>query len=378
MNNHEQAENNTSIIEILNTIDNHDGLNANTNENVNVTDNVNNVNDNKNNKESSNENLNKNVNENDNENVNENVNAKNEENHSVYNNYSGFYLMVNYIRNNKSDVPETLRNKCLQNEYGFTVATYWIQIMCNYINKLIQKGEINNTVPLWMRHNPEIRDNLDWTIAMHWVSIFKCDVPLWMRHDPLLQNSNGKTIAMLYLTVALSTHLSLATNTLNYLNEDTFLPIWMRHDNNVYDKDGNSIINYWLEYTTFDIPKWMLSDDTNNIKNLNGETIAMSWIIHRKSLPPEEYKCEPTLKTSYNMTIRDICNKVIPNVDLPKWMLSEHENLNENADVNINKNVDVNIDENLNENIDEISNENVDVNISKNLNVNIDEISDEK
>ena len=352
MNNHEQAENNTSIIEILNTIDNHDGLNANTNENVNVTDNVNNVN--------TNENFNKNVNEN----SNVNVNAKNDGNNPVHDNYSGFYLMVNYIRNNKSDVPEALRNKCLQNEYGFTVATYWIQIMCNYINKLIQKGEINNTVPLWMRHNPEIRDNLDWTIAMHWVSIFKCDVPLWMRHDPLLQNSNGKTIAMLYLTVALSTPLSSATSTFNYLNEDTFLPIWMRHDNNVYDKDGNSIIDYWLEYTTFDIPKWMLSDDTNNIKNLNGETIAMSWIIHRKSLPPEEYKCEPTLKTNYNMTIRDICNKVIPNVDLPKWMLSEceaeRENLNENIDENVN--VDENIDENVN----------------KNLNVNVDENIDEK
>lgn len=364
MDQHKQSENNTSIIEILNTIDNDSNLNTNENVKDNHSENVKDVNENTNVN-------NKDVNVKSNENINDKSNL-------VYNNYSGFYLMVNYIRNNKSDVPETLRNKCLQNEYGFTVATYWIQIMCNHINKLIQKGEINNTVPLWMRHNPEIRDNLDWTIAMHWVSIFKCDVPLWMRHDPLLQNLNGKTIAMLYLTVALSTPLSSATNTLNYLNEDTFLPIWMRHDNNVYDKDGNSIIDYWLEYTTFDIPKWMLSDDINNIKNLNGETLAMSWVIHRKSLPPEEYKCESTLKTNYNMTIRDICNKVIPNVDLPKWMSNERENLNENVDVNINKNVDVNIDENLNENIDEISNENVNVNISKNLNASIDEISDEK
>lgn len=356
MDQHKQSENNTSIIEILNTIDKHDDLNTNANENVNK-----NINENTNN-----ENINKNDNENPNENSNENVNTKNEEINLVYNNYSGFYLMVNYIRNNKSDVPETLRNKCLQNEYGFTVATYWIQIMYNYINKLIQKGEINNTVPLWMRHNPEIRDNLDWTIAMHWVSIFKCDVPLWMRHDPLLQNLNGKTIAMLYLTVALSTPLSSATRTFNYINEDTFLPIWMRHDNNVYDKDGNSIIDYWLEYTTFDIPKWMISDDDSDIKNLNGETIAMSWIIHRKSLPPEEYKCEPTLKTNYNMTIRDICNKVIPNVDLPKWMLSEHEAEHENVDVN------------LNDKVDEISNENVDENINKNVDENINEISNEK
>lgn len=334
MDQHKQSENNTSIIEILNTIDNDSNLN--TNENV---------------KDNHSENV-KDVNVKSNENINDKSNV-------VYNNYSGFYLMVNYIRNNKSDVPETLRNKCLQNEYGFTVATYWIQIMYNYINKLIQKGEINNTVPLWMRHNPEIRDNLDWTIAMHWVSIFKCDVPLWMRHDPLLQNSNGKTIAMLYLTVALSTPLSSATRTFNYINEDTFLPIWMRHDNNVYDKDGNSIIGYWLEYTTFDIPNWMLSDDINNIKNLNGETLAMSWVIHRKSLPPEEYKCEPTLKTSYNMTIRDICNKVIPNVDLPKWMLSEREaereNLNENIDENVN--VDETSNEKVNKNVDEKTDE---------------------
>ena len=162
--------------------------------------------------------------------------------------------------------------------------------------------------------------------------------------------------------VALSTHLSSATRTLNYINEDTFLPIWMRHDNNVYDKDGNSIIDYWLEYTTFDIPKWMLSDDINNIKNLNGETLAMSWVIHRKSLPPEEYQCEPMLKTSYNMTIRDICNKVIPNVDLPKWMLSEHEAEHEAEH------------ENLKENIDEIPNEKVDENLNVNIDENVDEI----
>ena len=362
MNNHEQSENNISIIEMLNTIDN---------SNLNTTENIHEVNENTKDNHSENiKDVHENINVKPNENVNENdkyVNVKPNENENnedneniddksnvVYNNYSGFYLMVNYIRNNKSDVPETLRNKCLQNEYGFTVATYWIQIMYNYINKLIQKGEINK------------RDNLDWTIAMHWISIFKCDVPLWMRHDPLLQNSNGKTIAMLYLTVALSTPISSATRTFNYLNEDTFLPIWMRHDNTIYDKDGNSIVDYWLEYTTFDIPKWMLSDDGNDIKNLNGETIAMSWIIHRKSLPPEEYKCEPTLKTNYNMTIRDICNKVIPNVDLPKWMLSEHEAEHENVDVN------------LNDKVDEISNENVDENINKNVDENINEISNEK
>lgn len=355
MNQHKQSENDTSIIEILNTIDNDNNLNTNehfheVNENTNVKPNVNtkdvnvkpNGNDQNVNVKPNETNEDNKTNDKSNENINDIPNV-------FYNNYSGFYLMVNYIRNNKSDVPETLRNKCLQNEYGFTVATYWIQIMYNYIIKLIQKGEINNTVPSWMKHNPEIRDNLDWTIAMHWVSIFKCDVPLWMRHDPLLQNSNGKTIAMLYLTVALSTPLSSATHTFNYLNEDTFLPIWMRHDNTVYDKDGNSIIDYWLEYTTFDIPKWMLSDDDNDIKNLNGETLAMSWVIHRNSLPPEEYKCKPTSKTNYNMTIRDICNKVIPNVNLPKWILDVNENLNENLNDNLNENINVNLDETIDE-----------------------------
>ena len=186
MDQHKQSENNTSIIEILNTIDNDSNLN--TNENTNVKPNVNNKDVNV----KSNENINDKPNVNDqNVNVKSNENETNEDNKTndtpnvFYNNYSGFYLMVNYIRNNKSDVPETLRNKSLQNEYGFTVATYWIQIMYNYIIKLIQKGEINNAVPSWMKHNPEMRDNLDWTIAMHWVSIFKCDVPLWMRHDPL-------------------------------------------------------------------------------------------------------------------------------------------------------------------------------------------------
>ena len=118
MNQQKQSENDTSIIEILNTIDNDNNLNTNehfheVNENTNVKPNVNT------------KDVNVKPNGND-QNVNVKPNETNEDNKTndipnvVYNNYSGFYLMVNYIRNNKSDVPETLRNKCLQRNQYFS------------------------------------------------------------------------------------------------------------------------------------------------------------------------------------------------------------------------------------------------------------------
>ena len=241
-------------------------------------------------------------------------------------NYSGFYVMVKFIEDNKSDVPESLRNKCMQNEYGFTVAMYWIRIMQNYIYKMIQTGKINETIPLWMRHNPEIRDNRGWTIAMHWVTVFKCDVPLWMRHDPYIQNSMGKTIGMLYLTVLYDVQ---NISDVNYIQQceitsETFLPLWMRHDTNICDNDGNSIIDYWLKFTNLDVPTWMLPKDINE-QNKMGETIAMLWVIHRKTPPPLDIKCNCSLKTAYGMTIKDIFKKLVPCGDVPNWMY-EREN----------------------------------------------------
>lgn len=241
-------------------------------------------------------------------------------------NYSGFYMMVKFIEKNKSDVPESLRNNCMQNEYGFTLAMYWIRIMQNYIYKMIQTGKLNETIPLWMRHDPEIRDNRGWTIAMHWVTVFKCDVPQWMRHDPYIRNTMGKTIGMIYLTSLYDIQNTRITSNLlhNELTPETFLPLWMRHETSVYDKDGNSIIDYWLRFTNLDIPSWMLPKNLNE-QNKLGETLAMLWIIHRKTPPPDNIKCDCALKTKYEMTIKDIFEKNIPYHDVPDWMSENQE-----------------------------------------------------
>lgn len=238
-------------------------------------------------------------------------------------NYSGFYMMVNFIENNKSDIPEGLRNNCMQNEYGFTLAMYWIRIMRDYIYKMIMGGKINDTVPLWMRHNPEIRDNRGWTIAMHWVMIFKCDVPLWMRHDPCIRNSMGKTIGMFYLAV-LSDIQDTSLPQHNNLTPETFLPLWMIHSADIYDEDGYNIIDYWLKFTNLDIPNWMLHENLNK-QNKMGETLAMSWIIHRKNIPPDYIKCDNTIKTTYGMTIEDIFRKYISSYCIPDWICGKQE-----------------------------------------------------
>ena len=112
---------------------------------------------------------------------------------------SEFHRMVNYIHEHKSDVPEELRSKCKTDENGFTIAMHWLRIMKNEINELIDDDDVENTIPKWMWHDSEIVDKQKWSIAMHWVSIFHCDVPKWMRHNPNLQNAKGKTIGMLYL-----------------------------------------------------------------------------------------------------------------------------------------------------------------------------------
>ena len=225
-------------------------------------------------------------------------------------NYTGFYTMVAYINKNKTDVPEQLRNKCMRNEFGLTLAMYWLTIMKKQIALMILQNNYQDSVPLWMRHDPELKDDMGWTIAMHWVSLFKCDVPLWMRHTPTLQNNKHKTIAMLYL-------INLADE-LNDINADDVLPEWMKHEPDIFDEDGYSIIDYWLECTTHDIPDWL--NTVNEFTNNNGETIAMSYVIHRHEIPPIKYKHDPNLKSKYNLTIEELCTNIIHNVNIPEWM----------------------------------------------------------
>lgn len=239
------------------------------------------------------------------------------------NQYSGFYVMANFIKTEKKDVPEELRNKCMINEHGITLAVYWLLYMKDLIEKQIASGRRDVCVPEWMRHDPEHKDKRDWTIAMHWITMFNCDVPKWMHHDPNIQNSKGKTVGMLYL--------------MDPNNEEEY-PNWMICDVNKFDEYGNSILDYWLEYTVLDIPEWMVGVD-KNFRNGNGETTEMSWIIHRKSVPPKNLRltsededgtirCDKNIKTKYGMTYKDIYNKVLPNVKC----LYEHEGEDEDED----------------------------------------------
>lgn len=222
---------------------------------------------------------------------------------------SGFNFMVNYIRKYKSDIPEELRNKCMINEDGLTLATYWIKIMEKEINNMIKHGSFDECVPKWMRHDPEIKDKHGWTIAYHWVTIFNCDVPKWMRHEPNLQNSKGKTIGMIYL---------MNSNT----NKRDF-PDWMQCDVSIFDEFGNSILDYWLEFNDLDIPEWMGID--KHFVNGNGETVEMSWLIHRKRVPPNKWrqchedehdiiKYDKNIKTKTGFTYKDIYRIIFPDM----------------------------------------------------------------
>ncbi|MGI5841523.1 MAG: hypothetical protein ACOX6N_04885 [Patescibacteria group bacterium] len=273
-------------------------------------------------------------------------------------NYSGFYMMVNFISKHKSDIPDGLRNKCMQNEYGITLAMYWLRIMKDYVILMVRDGRINETVPKWMRHNPEVRDNCGWTIAMHWVTIFNCDVPLWMRHDPSMQNVKGKTTGMFYLMCN--------RGELGELGEDDgYLPPWMRHDGNIFDEDGNGIIDYWFRFTKLDLPTWIRIhiENIDSFANKNNETIAMSWIIHRKTIPPIEFKCDINLKTSYDMTIVDIFEKVMSYSNTSSnWIIDEvdktkhdEEIVVEDKELNYDKFIcgDGGVDSNCSDNSDE-------------------------
>lgn len=233
---------------------------------------------------------------------------------------TGFYLMLNYIKANKTDVPVELRNGCMHDEYDFTLAMHWIYEMKEVIKKLINCGKINETVPLWMRHRPDLRDKNGWTIAMHWVMMFKCDVPLWMRHDPTIQNSRfHKTVAMIYLSLFIGNKVK------NFI-----MPEWMQYTLKLFDNEGNTIASYWLGCTEDDLPEWILRESENgDFVNGNGETLAMEWIIHRKSAPPLNLMCNPKLKTKYGMTISDLYYDLIDKFKdeptMPQWMKIDEE-----------------------------------------------------
>lgn len=241
-------------------------------------------------------------------------------------NYSGFRTMINYIMRYKADVPEELRNGCMVDENGLTVAMYWIRIMEKEIKFLLEKKLNDNVVPKWMIHDPNLRDKEGWTIAMHWIEIYgEAECPSWMRCDGNIQNRKGKTVGMFYLMVRRGEEVETKEGKKKQL---VHFPDWMKCRADLFDAYGNGILDYWLEYTNNDIPEWINVD--KSFRNGNGESPEMSWLIHRKSLPPEELRetqdhkvnehyartlYNKNIKTNYNFTYKDVYQRIFPEMN---------------------------------------------------------------
>ena len=56
-----------------------------------------------------------------------------------------------------------------------------------------------NYVLFWMRRDPSIRNEYGNTLAMYWIMIFGTDPPEWMRYDPKIQNDYGYTLAKIWI-----------------------------------------------------------------------------------------------------------------------------------------------------------------------------------
>lgn len=208
-------------------------------------------------------------------------------------NFAGFYIMLNHIIISHDDVPLHMRNSCIINERNETLAVHWIYIMHRRIHSAILQNKIEEAIPSWMHHSPDIRDTQGWTIAMHWVQKYGTVTPSWMHHNPTYQNNNGKTIAMLYIM---------------HSKEP---PNWMHHDTNIFDKDGNSILDYWIACTNLPIPSWI---NPNNYINGNNEDISIAYLIRRNSPPPLNYHINHKLKTSYHQTYEDLFDKLFNDI----------------------------------------------------------------
>ena len=179
-----------------------------------------------------------------------------------------FNMMVNYIQQHHEDIPEGFRGSIMFDENNLSLAVYWVYTMKNI------------PVPVWMRHNPDIVDNHGWTIAHHYISVNKTGIiPDWMICNPKLQNNNGRTAAMMTLLYR------------NKAEENKDIPSWMIHDINIFDSLGYSLVDYWLSNNNADLPDWILDqiEDKKFWKNKLGENVGISYMIHRHSLPPEEF-----------------------------------------------------------------------------------------
>lgn len=181
-----------------------------------------------------------------------------------------------------------------------------------HIARSIHAGNYENVVPEWMVHKPDYRDNFGWTIAMHWVNLYGCDTPSWMRHDSSIRNKSGKTVAMVWLSTKWE---------LGFRNDED-VPYWMHHDISILDEDGNSVVDYWLACTRTNLPEWIVDGIQKvNAKgsvmvNGNGETVAMSWVLRRRTPVPDDVMEMSTnadgveMRTSYGLTLDELKMKM--------------------------------------------------------------------
>lgn len=164
-----------------------------------------------------------------------------------------FNHVLYYIRNKIAgiDIPDNVAN--LQDVNGLTLAMYYIR-------------SLGKDVPKKLIHNPDLQDNCGWTIAMHYISLYHSVPPDWMIPSVNIQNQSGKNIAMFWLIYTKQPLLE-----------------WMyKCDPNMCDNCGNTIIDYYLVFTTEEIPERLLNEYT---VNGNNETWQMSYIRIRKALP---------------------------------------------------------------------------------------------
>ena len=184
---------------------------------------------------------------------------------------NGMRWMIEFIKQNKSDIPEELRGTdTTETETGLTLAMYWV-----YFMKTIP-------VPTWMRHDPNKQDDKGWTIAIHYMVANHELPPQWMICNSNITTSNGKTPAMFYLLY----------RDRKYENED--IPDWMNHDINIFDIDGYSLIDYWLAFNNSNIPSsWIeqiknkTNNDLNSWTNGKGENLQAIYKNRQNKELPE-------------------------------------------------------------------------------------------
>ena len=92
-----------------------------------------------------------------------------------------------------------------------------------------------------MLEDDKLYSYTDYTPAMLYIHIWKCDVPLSLRHDPAIQNQSRRmTCAMFWIE--------------NCKSEP---PEWMRHDPNIQNVNGMTYATLWSLWVGTEVPEYL-------------------------------------------------------------------------------------------------------------------------